>query len=161
MNAWLVCAALLLVAGLLPVVWGTARGPLGHRAVAQNCGTSVVCLVLVLLAQGYRRPSYTDLALVLAVLGPVGTLVFARLLNGELGEAPRWARPATALTVAATVPIVIAACVATGPGRAAVKVVLIGVLLAVGNLIASRTLSAAAHRDAAATGHERDGDPYG
>ncbi|OIJ68395.1 MrpF/PhaF family protein [Streptomyces mangrovisoli] len=146
MNAWLACAALLLVAGLLPVVWGTARGPLGHRAMAQNCGTSVVCLVMLLLAQGYGRPAYTDLALVLAVLGPVGTLVFARLLADELGEAPRWARPATALAVGATALVVIASCVATGPGRAAVKVALVGVLLAAGNVIASRDLSAA-HRD--------------
>ncbi|MEU6273161.1 MrpF/PhaF family protein [Streptomyces populi] len=150
MNTWLVCASLLLVAGLPPVVWGTARGPLGHRVMAQNCGTSVVCLVMLLLAQGYERPSYTDLALVTAVLGPVGTLVFARLLAGEMDGTPRWGRAVTALTVAATAPVVVASCVATGPGRAAVKVVFTGALLAAGNVIASRTLSGA-HRDTTET----------
>jgi multisubunit Na+/H+ antiporter MnhF subunit len=141
-NAWLVCASALLVAGLVPVVWGVATGPLGRRVVAQNFGTSVVCLVMLLLAQGYDRPSYTDLALVLAVLGPVGTLVYARLLADELGESPPWARAATVLAVVVTAPVVIASCVATGPGRAAVKLVVVGVLLGAGNVIASRTSSA-------------------
>ncbi|MGW2786016.1 monovalent cation/H+ antiporter complex subunit F [Streptomyces populi] len=143
MNTWLVCASLPLVAGLLPVVRATARGPLGHRVMAQNCGASVVCLVLLLLAQGYGRPSSTGLALVTAVLGPVGTLVFARLLADELDEAPRWAPTVTALTVAATAPVVIASCVATGPGRAAVKVVFVGVLLA-GALVAGPVPESAA-----------------
>lgn len=75
-NAWLACASVLLVAGLFPVVWGVSTGPLGRGVVAQNFGTSVVCLVMLLLAEGYGRPAYTDLALVLAVLGPVGTLVY-------------------------------------------------------------------------------------
>ncbi|WP_406369067.1 MrpF/PhaF family protein [Streptomyces sp. NBC_00647] len=137
------CASALLVTGLVPVVWGVATGPLGRRVLAQNFGTSVMCLVMLLPAQGYGRPSYTDLALVLAVLGPVGTLVYARLLADDLGETPPPARAATVLTAAATVPVVVASCVATGPGRAAVKLVVVGVLLAAGNVIASRTLSGA------------------
>ncbi|WP_406468932.1 monovalent cation/H+ antiporter complex subunit F [Streptomyces sp. NBC_01594] len=143
MNAWLACASVLLVAGLFPVVWGVATGSLGRRVVAQNCGTSVVCLVMLLLAQGYNRPAYTDLALVLAVLGPVGTLVYARLLADELGESPPKAQLPTVLAAAATVPVVIAWCVAAGPGRAAVKLVVVGVLLVAGNVISSRTLSGA------------------
>lgn len=116
MNAWLASASVLLVAGLFPVVWGVATGSLGRRVVAQNFGTSVVCLVMLLLAQGYDRPAYTDLALVLAVLGPVGTLVYARLLADELGEAPPKAQLPTVLAAAATVPVVIASCVAMRPG---------------------------------------------
>ncbi|WP_327238986.1 monovalent cation/H+ antiporter complex subunit F [Streptomyces sp. NBC_01318] len=143
MNAWLACASVLLVAGLFPVVWGVSTGPLGRGVVAQNFGTSVVCLVMLLLAQGYGRPAYTDLALVLAVLGPVGTLVYTRLLADELGEAPPEAQLPTVLAAAATVPVVIASCVAAGPGRAAVKLVMVGVLLVAGNVISSRTLSGA------------------
>lgn len=96
-------------------MWGVATGSLGRRVVAQNCGTSVVCLVMLLLAQGYDRPAYTDLALVLAVLGPVGTLVYARLLADELGESPPKAQLPTVLAAAATVPVVIASCVAMRP----------------------------------------------
>ncbi|MEU0039908.1 MrpF/PhaF family protein [Streptomyces sp. NPDC006333] len=88
MNAWLVTAAVLLTAGLGPAVWGVATGPLERRVTAQNFGTSVVCLAALMLAQGYDRPSYVDVALVAAVLGPVGTLVYARLLADELQEAP-------------------------------------------------------------------------
>lgn len=69
MNGWLAAAAALLVAGLGPVVWGVATGSLGRRVVAQNFATSAVCLVMLLLSQGYTRPAYVDLALVLAVLG--------------------------------------------------------------------------------------------
>ncbi|MEU0785513.1 monovalent cation/H+ antiporter complex subunit F [Streptomyces sp. NPDC006173] len=141
MNGWLACAAVLLVVGFTPVVWGVATGPLARRVVAQNSGTSVVCLVMLLLAEGYDRPSYADLALVLAVLGPVGTLVFARLLADEPGAAPPGARLVTALVAAVTVPVVLALCVATGPGRATVKLVVIGALLVAGNVVVSRTLS--------------------
>lgn len=116
MNTWLACASVLLVAGLFPVVWGVSTGPLGRGVVAQNFGTSVVCLVMLLLAEGYGRPAYTDLALVLAVLGPVGTLVYTRLLADELGEAPPKAQLPTVLAAAATVPVVIASCVAMRPG---------------------------------------------
>ena len=141
MNLWLVSAAALLTAGFGPVVWGVSTGPLRRGVVAQNFGTSVICLVMLLLAQGYDRPSYTDLALVLAVLGPVGTLVYARLLADDLHDDSPKARALTVIAVAATVPVVAALCTAVGPGRAAVKLVLIGALLVAGNVIASRALS--------------------
>ncbi|WP_242433788.1 MrpF/PhaF family protein [Streptomyces sp. CB01580] len=65
---------------------------------AQNFATLLICLVLLLLAQGFARPSYGDAALVLALLGPAGTLVHARLLGPELpaashrGGSPTWRR---------------------------------------------------------------------
>ncbi|WNI27653.1 MrpF/PhaF family protein [Streptomyces sp. ITFR-6] len=141
MNAWLVTAAAVLAAGLGPVVWGVSTGPLKRRSVAQNAATTVVCLVILLLAQGYQRPSYTDLAVVLSVLGPVGTLVYARLLMDDLCEDPPRTRLPTILLASATVPVVMALCVAAGPGRAALKIVLTGVLLVAGNVVASRALS--------------------
>ena len=141
MNAWLAAASAVLVIGLGPIVWGVATGPLGRRMVAQNLATSVVCLAILLLAQGYGRPSYVDLALVLAVLGPAGTLVYARLLADELAEDPPHAKLSSTLAVSATVPVVVALCWAAGGSRATVKVVVIGVLLAGGNVVASRALS--------------------
>ncbi|MEU1535843.1 monovalent cation/H+ antiporter complex subunit F [Streptomyces fagopyri] len=96
---------------------------------------------MLLCVQGYDRPAYADLALVLAVLGPVGTLVYARLLADDLGSAPPSALPVTVVTIAATSVVVTASCVAVGPSRAAVKLVVIGGLLVAGNVITSRALS--------------------
>ncbi|MEU8951055.1 MrpF/PhaF family protein [Streptomyces sp. NPDC048489] len=118
-----------------------ASGPLGSRILAQNAGTSVVCLVMLLCVQGYDRPAYTDLALVLAVLGPVGTLVFARLLAEELGPVPRTALPVTVAMTIVTMAVVAASCVAVGPGRAAIKLIVTGGLLVAGNVITTKTLS--------------------
>lgn len=81
MNGWLLAAAVTLGGGLTATLWGVTTGPLGRRVVAQNLATAVACPGLLLLSEAYERPAYVDLALVLAVLGPVGTLVFARLLS--------------------------------------------------------------------------------
>ncbi|MER6038115.1 monovalent cation/H+ antiporter complex subunit F [Streptomyces sp. NPDC001835] len=141
MNGWILAATVLLAGGGAAVLWGVASGPLPRRVVAQNLTTSVACPALLLLAQGYDRPSYVDLALLMALLGPVGTLVFARLLAADLaGERPAaWGLTWAAATLGAVV--VVAVCVAAGPGRAMVKLLVTGVLLVGGNLIASRALS--------------------
>ncbi|WP_331447041.1 monovalent cation/H+ antiporter complex subunit F [Streptomyces xanthochromogenes] len=151
MNGWLVAATVLLAVGFGPVVWGVATGPLERRVVAQNFGTSVVCLVLLLLSQGYARPSYVDLALVLAVLGPAGTLVYARLFAEDLNDDPPHAHALTVVAASAAVVVVVAMCLATGAGRATVKLVLIGALLVAGNVIASRALSGGLPKGAAAS----------
>lgn len=140
MNGWLAAAAVLLACGVGPALLGVTTGPLRRRVVAQNLTTLLVCLALLLLAQGYHRAAYVDLALVLALLGPVGTLVYARLLADELaGDPPRSSRisrPAALATVLVVIPL----CVAAGPGRAMVKLLLIGTLLITGNVAASRAL---------------------
>lgn len=141
MNGWLWSATALLAVGFGPVVWAVATGPVGRRVVAQNFGTSAVCLVMLLLAQGYQRPSYTDLSLVLAVLGPVGTLVYARLLADDLSSHPPRTGALTAMAVLATASVVVAVCAAAGPGRAMVKLLVTGALLVAGNVVASRAVS--------------------
>ncbi|MEU6673612.1 MrpF/PhaF family protein [Streptomyces sp. NPDC046925] len=142
MNAWLWCGAALLASGLPAVIWGVASGPLGRRVLAQNTGSTVVALAFLLLAQGYGRPSYADLSLVLALLGPVGTLVCVRLLADDLqGGRPRGATAVTVLSVAASLAVTVAVCAATAFGRPTAKLVLIGALVAIGNVIASRALS--------------------
>ncbi|AWT46915.1 MULTISPECIES: monovalent cation/H+ antiporter complex subunit F [Streptomyces] len=141
MNGWLLAAAVVLAGGLGAALWGVATGPLRRRAVAQNLATVLAGSGLLLLAQGYDRPSYLDLALVLALLGPVGTLVFARLLADDLAADPPHARAATWATVGVAAATVAAVCAATGPGRALGKLLVTGALLIGGNLIASRALS--------------------
>ncbi|MET8545430.1 monovalent cation/H+ antiporter complex subunit F [Kitasatospora sp. NPDC004799] len=83
MNAWLLAAAVLAVGGIGPcLLLGLSGGP-RRRLAGLNLAAVVTSVVLLLLAQGYGRPSYTDLALDLAVLAPAGTLVFTRFLAGR------------------------------------------------------------------------------
>ncbi|MDX2677972.1 monovalent cation/H+ antiporter complex subunit F [Streptomyces sp. NY05-11A] len=141
MSGWLLAATVVLAGGVGATLWGVATGPLRRRVVAQNLSTALACPGLLLLAQGYDRPSYVDLALVLALLGPVGTLVFARLLADDLAGDPPRARALTWAVAGLGAAVVLALCVATGPGRAMGKLLVVGALLIGGNLIASRALS--------------------
>ncbi|MET7573264.1 MrpF/PhaF family protein [Streptomyces sp. NPDC005492] len=141
MNGWTVAATASLAAAVGATVWGVATGPLRRRVVAQNLCTSLACPALLLLSEGYDRPAYVDVALLLALLGPVGTLVFARLLAEELADDPPRVRGLTYAVAAFGAAVVVAVGVATGPGRALVKLLVIGALLIGGNLTASRALS--------------------
>ncbi|MHA7959216.1 MrpF/PhaF family protein [Streptomyces sp. L500] len=142
MNGWLAAAALLLIAGVGPSLWNAARGAPGRRVVAQNYATLLLCLVFLLLAQGYGRPAYVDLALVISVLGPAGTLVFARLLlagEEEAGEPPG-TRRLTPVVAVGTAVTVLPLCVVTGPSRATVKLLVIGALLLAGGVATTRAV---------------------
>ncbi|WP_319683340.1 monovalent cation/H+ antiporter complex subunit F [Streptomyces sp. AK02-01A] len=111
--------------------------------MAQNTATLTVCLVLLLLARGYERSAYIDSALVLALLGPAGTLIYARLFAEELRDDPPRGKAVDALSVlsvGAAAAVVLPLCVATGPGRALVKLLVIGVLLVAGNQVSARAL---------------------
>ncbi|WP_223205837.1 monovalent cation/H+ antiporter complex subunit F [Streptomyces xanthii] len=155
MNAWSACGAALLAFGMLPVIWRVSVGPLSGRLLAQNAGSTVVALAFLLLAQGYGRPSYVDLSLVLSLLGPVGTLVCVRLLDDDLKDgSPRGSTAVTVGCVAAAAAVTAAVCAATPPGRALVEALLIGVLVAVGNVVATRALSVGVVRE---PGAEREG----
>lgn len=141
MNGWLVTAGVVLGGGGAATMYGVATGPLRRRVVAQNLFTAIACPGLLLLSQAYDRPAYVDLALVLALLGPVGTLVFARLLADELAADPPSARGPTLAAAALTAVVVPVLCAAVGPSREMLKLLVVGVLLIVGNVVASRALS--------------------
>ncbi|UNO38832.1 MrpF/PhaF family protein [Streptomyces sp. MST-110588] len=163
MNGWSAAAVALLLVGVAPAVWGAAGGPVRRRVLAQNVATPAGCLVLLLLAQGYERPAYADLALVLAVLGPAGTLVFARLLEDELAADPprgRVARALTPLVATAAALVVLPLCLATDPGRATVKTLVIGALLVAGNVLSTRALTGEG-RPSEASGPNAEGRPSG
>ncbi|MEU6089742.1 monovalent cation/H+ antiporter complex subunit F [Streptomyces sp. NPDC047085] len=83
MNAWLAAAAVLSTLAVPPCVWVVGRGPAQERLAGLDLATAFVTVLFLLTAQGVGRSSYSDLALVLAVLGPAGTLVFARFLGGR------------------------------------------------------------------------------
>ncbi|MDP9224282.1 MAG: monovalent cation/H+ antiporter complex subunit F [Actinomycetota bacterium] len=80
MNVWLV-AALALIVGLIPCAVVAFREPPMDRLVALEVASVIVCLILLLLAQGFHQPSFFDLALALALLSFAGGLVFARFLE--------------------------------------------------------------------------------
>ena len=82
MNVWLIAATVLL-AGLLPCGWVLLRGRLTEALVALELSSTLVTLVLLLLAEGFHRSSYFTLPLVASALSFVGTLVFIRFLGGR------------------------------------------------------------------------------
>jgi multisubunit Na+/H+ antiporter MnhF subunit len=79
-NVWLVAATVLLV-GLIPCGWVLLRGRLLDALVALELASTLVTIVLVLLAEGFHRSSYFTLPLVLAAASFVGGLVFVRFLG--------------------------------------------------------------------------------
>jgi multisubunit Na+/H+ antiporter MnhF subunit len=82
-NAWLTAAAVVAVGGFAPSLAIALRGRPEDRLTGVAMAGTVGAVLFVLVAEGVGRPSYVDMALVAAVLGPAGVLVFARCLAGE------------------------------------------------------------------------------
>ncbi len=80
MNPWIVSATVLVLA-LIPCGIVCARGtPLDRLAGLEAAGTIEV-MTFLLLAEGYHRAAFFDLALTLALLMFAGGLVFARFFE--------------------------------------------------------------------------------
>jgi multisubunit Na+/H+ antiporter MnhF subunit len=79
-NVWLVAATVLL-AGLIPCGWVLLRGRQLDALVALELASTIVTVVLVLLAEGFHRSSYFVLPLALASASFVGGLVFVRFIG--------------------------------------------------------------------------------
>ena len=79
MNVWLVGATILLLA-LLPVGWVLMRGDHLEALVAIELFATVVTVVLLLLSEGYHRPTYFTVPLVVAFLNLVGGLIYVRFV---------------------------------------------------------------------------------
>jgi multicomponent Na+:H+ antiporter subunit F len=80
MNAWLIAAGFLLLC-LIPCGIACLRGDALGRLVALEAAGSIATLILLLIAEGFGRQPFTDLALALALLSFGGGLVFARFLE--------------------------------------------------------------------------------
>lgn len=76
-----IVAAIAMLAGLVPCGVVMCRGKLIEALVAYQVAGSVAVMVLVLLAQGFRRPAEFELAVVLGVLLLGSGLVFVRALE--------------------------------------------------------------------------------
>jgi multicomponent Na+:H+ antiporter subunit F len=80
MNAWLIAATVLLLV-LVPCLVVMLRGSIVEALVGLQMAGILETVVLLLLAEGFHRPPFFDLALVLALLSLAGGLVFARMLE--------------------------------------------------------------------------------
>jgi multisubunit Na+/H+ antiporter MnhF subunit len=79
-NAWLIATTVLLL-GLVPCLIVMLRGSVVEALVGLQMAGVLETVVLLLLAEGFHRPPFFDLALVLALLALAGGLVFARMLE--------------------------------------------------------------------------------
>ena len=80
MNVWLWAATALLLC-LIPCGIVCVRAQTPDRLAAAEMAGVLAILIVMLLAQGYQRPSLYDLALALALLSYPGSLVFAHFLE--------------------------------------------------------------------------------
>jgi multicomponent Na+:H+ antiporter subunit F len=83
MNPWLVAATILVVAFAGPLL-ACARGTVMDALVGLELSGMLATVVMMLLAEGYHRPAFMDLAVVLAVMSFIGALAFVRLLERRL-----------------------------------------------------------------------------
>ena len=80
MNLWLLAAGAMIVC-LIPCGIACLRGDTTDRLVGLEAAGLIAALALLLLAEGFGRAPFTDLALALALLSFGGGLVFARFLE--------------------------------------------------------------------------------
>ena len=83
MNAWEIAAAVLAVA-IVPCLGVAVLVGAAEALVALELSSTLATTVLMLLAEGFHRQPFIDLALVLGLLSVVGGLAFARLMERDL-----------------------------------------------------------------------------
>jgi multisubunit Na+/H+ antiporter MnhF subunit len=83
MNEWEIAAAALGAALIPCLAVCLSTGAMRALAAFQVAGT-VASSALMLLAEGFHRQPFVDLALLLAVLSVIGAMAFARLMERHL-----------------------------------------------------------------------------
>ena len=83
MSAWILAAIILVGALALPVLVCVTRTIVDALIALELAGT-VSTVVFVVLAEGFHRQPFVDLALVMAFLSFIGSLAFVRLLERRL-----------------------------------------------------------------------------
>lgn len=84
MNGWILAAVVLVLGGIVPCLVVSVRASVMEGLVALEMAGVMAVLVLLLLAEGFQRQPFVDLALVLAVLSFVGALGFVRYMERDL-----------------------------------------------------------------------------
>ena len=76
-----VAAAIAMLAAIIPAAIVLCRADVGGSVVAYEFITSVIVIVLALLAQGFQRSGLFELPVLLAVLMYGSSLVFVRAME--------------------------------------------------------------------------------
>jgi multisubunit Na+/H+ antiporter MnhF subunit len=76
-----IAAAIAMLVALIPAGIVLCRGELAGSVVAYEFITSVVVMVLALLAQGFKRPAEFEFPVLMAVLLYGSSLVYIRVLE--------------------------------------------------------------------------------
>ena len=84
MNEWILAAIVLVLGGIVPCLVVSIRASVMEGLVALELAAVIGVLVLLLLAEGFQRQPFVDLALTLALLSFVGTLAFVRYMEREI-----------------------------------------------------------------------------
>jgi multisubunit Na+/H+ antiporter MnhF subunit len=79
-NEWLIAATVMAFA-LIPCLGVAVFAAAEHGLAALELAAVLVATILMLLAEGFRRQPFIDLAVVFAPLSVVGSLTFARLME--------------------------------------------------------------------------------
>ena len=83
MNEWEIAAAVLGVGLICCAVVAVLSEPPGGLAALEVAGV-LLTTILMLLAEGFQRQPFIDLAIVFAPMSAVGSLAFARLMERDL-----------------------------------------------------------------------------
>lgn len=83
MNEWEIAAAALGAASVPCLAVCALTGAM-RALVAMELAGTLLASALMLLAEGFHRQPFVDLALLLALLSVVGSLAFARLMERDL-----------------------------------------------------------------------------
>lgn len=83
MNEWEIASAVLGFA-LIPCVLVCLLRPPPHGLVALETAGVLVSTIMMLLAEGFHRQPFIDLAVVVAPMSLVGSLAFARVMERNL-----------------------------------------------------------------------------
>ncbi len=84
MNEWIIAAVVLLIGGTAPLGLVCLLGDAIEGVVALSLAGVIATLVLLLLAEGFHRQPFVDLAVALAVMSFIGSVAFVRFLEREL-----------------------------------------------------------------------------
>jgi multisubunit Na+/H+ antiporter MnhF subunit len=82
-NEWEIAATVLGFA-LVPCVGVVLLAPPAHGLAGMQMASVLLATILVLLAEGFHRQPFIDLAVVFAPMALVGSLIFARLMERDL-----------------------------------------------------------------------------
>jgi multisubunit Na+/H+ antiporter MnhF subunit len=83
MNEWEIAATVLGFA-LIPCLGVCVVGSARDALVALQVASVLLSTILMLLAEGFHRQPFIDLAVVFAPMSVVGSLAFARLMERDL-----------------------------------------------------------------------------